>query len=191
MPDPLELALNLQNVDELHLNAPGLWVEWFPCTRPEVLSRYVDAVRGVLAGTHRILQHHRQGRLIKSYLQRPAGTSWATIARYYPGISLPFRTCETTVVANSPAVHQALQLPSHGSFQSIRSVVPLGALKSRDLDEENVDTWLRLYDEQMNHIRHHGSLRAQSTNRIVAVSAPVLAVPSTANLPAPPRYRPW
>ena len=99
-----EVALNLQNVDELHLNAPGLCVEWFPCTKPEVLIRYVDAVRGVLAGSHRILQHHRKGCLIKSYLQRPAGESWETIARYYPGISLPFLTCETTVVANSPAV---------------------------------------------------------------------------------------
>jgi hypothetical protein len=24
------VSLNLQNVDELHLSAPGFWVEWFP-----------------------------------------------------------------------------------------------------------------------------------------------------------------
>jgi len=99
-----EVSLNLQNVDELHLNAPGLWVEWFPCTKPDVLTSYVEAVRGVIAGSHRILQYRRRGRLIKSYLQRPVGESWETIARYYPGISLSFLRCETTVVANSPAV---------------------------------------------------------------------------------------
>jgi hypothetical protein len=99
-----EVSLNLQNVDELHLNAPGLSVEWFPCTKPDVLTRYVDAVRGVIAGSHRILQYRRRGRLIKSYLQRPLGESWETIARYYPGIALPFLRCETTVVANLPAV---------------------------------------------------------------------------------------
>ncbi len=99
-----EVVLNLQNVDELHLNAPGLWVEWFPCTEPEVLTGYVDAVRGLIEGSHRILQHRRKGRLLKSYLQRPAGETWQTIARYYPGISLPFLKTETTVVANSSAV---------------------------------------------------------------------------------------
>jgi hypothetical protein len=99
-----EIDLNLQNVDELHLNASGLWAEWFPCTKPDVLTRYVEAVRGVLAGSHRILQHRRGGRLVKSYLQRPVGESWETIARYSPGISLPFLRCETTVVANSPAI---------------------------------------------------------------------------------------
>jgi hypothetical protein len=99
-----EVSLNLQNDDELHLSAPGFWVEWFPCTKPDVLTQFIDAARGVLAGSHRILQYRRRGRLIKSYLQRPAGQSWETIARYYPGISLPFLRCETSVVANSRAV---------------------------------------------------------------------------------------
>ena len=102
-----EVALNLQNIDELHLNAPGLWVEWFPCTKPEVLTRYVEAVCGLLSGSSRILQHHRKGRLVKSYLQRPIGESWETIASYFPGISLPFIPCETVAVSNSPAAQQA------------------------------------------------------------------------------------
>ncbi len=98
-----EVSLNLQNRDELQLSAPGFWMEWFPCTEPDVVTDYVEAVRGVIAGSYRILQHHRRGRLIKSFLQRPAGDSWETVARYYPGISLPFLRCETTVVANSSA----------------------------------------------------------------------------------------
>ncbi|MHA7839798.1 MAG: hypothetical protein ACX98W_20230 [bacterium] len=51
------------------------------------------------------------------------------------------------------------------------------------MDDEKVDTWLRLYEGQIQHVRHHESLRAQSTNLIVAVSAAVLAFLSTANLP--------
>lgn len=51
------------------------------------------------------------------------------------------------------------------------------------MENENRDTWLRLYEGQINHVRHHESLRAQSTNLIVAVSAAVLAFLSTADLP--------
>ena len=96
-----EVGLNLQNNDELHINAPGFWVEWFPCTKTEILTQYIDAVRGLLDGSHRILQHHRSGRLVKSFLQRPAGDSWETIARYYLGFSFPFLRCETSVLQNS------------------------------------------------------------------------------------------
>ncbi len=96
-----EVSLNLQNVDELHINAPGLWVEWFPCTNPKVLTRYLDAVTGLLDGSYRILQHWRKGRLVKSYLQRPTRSSWETVASYYPGISLPFIRLEKRIIQNS------------------------------------------------------------------------------------------
>src|SRR5258707_13538342 len=37
--------LNLQG-DELHLSASRFWVEWFPCTKPEKVDRYFEAVSG-------------------------------------------------------------------------------------------------------------------------------------------------
>src|SRR5437867_5046898 len=33
-----DVDLNLQNVDELHLNAADLWVEWFPCADTAVVE---------------------------------------------------------------------------------------------------------------------------------------------------------
>ncbi|MHA7838725.1 MAG: hypothetical protein ACX98W_14815 [bacterium] len=61
--------------------------------------------------------------------------------------------------------------------------MPLDAVQVRDRGDEKVDTWLRLYEGQIQHVRHHESRRAQSTNLIVAVSAAVLACLSTADLP--------
>jgi hypothetical protein len=38
-----------------------------------------------------------------------------------------------------------------------------------------IEVWMRMYEEQVRHARHHEALRAQSTNVIVAISAAVLA----------------
>ena len=54
-----DVHLNLQNSDELHLNAAALWVSWFPCTEPDVTRAYLDSVCGLLAGRYRILEHRR------------------------------------------------------------------------------------------------------------------------------------
>lgn len=51
------------------------------------------------------------------------------------------------------------------------------------MDGGEIDTWLRLYESQIHHVQHHESLRAQSTNLIVAVSGAVLAFLATADLP--------
>jgi len=41
--------------------------------------------------------------------------------------------------------------------------------------QESAEIWLRMYEEQIRHGRHHEALRSQSTNMIVAISAALLA----------------
>lgn len=43
-------------------------------------------------------------------------------------------------------------------------------------DEKNAEIWVRMYEEQMRHGRHHEELRTQSTNIIVAISAALIAL---------------
>lgn len=43
------------------------------------------------------------------------------------------------------------------------------------MTEKNLDHWSRMYLEQVTHARHHETLRAQSTNLVVVVSAALLA----------------
>lgn len=47
--------------------------------------------------------------------------------------------------------------------------------KAVGMSEKNLDHWSRMYQEQIFHVRHHETLRAQSTNLIVVVSATLLA----------------
>ncbi len=76
------LNLNLQG-DELHLSVNGVfWVEWFPCTKPEVARAYAEAVKGLLSGQFRIVEFLQGGRPVKTILQRPTGEGWAVVARW-------------------------------------------------------------------------------------------------------------
>ena len=74
--------LCLQNHDELHLAIGSFWCEWFPCTLPEKVERYVSAVCGYLSGEYRIIEGRRAGRCIRAKLQRPTGDSWETVASW-------------------------------------------------------------------------------------------------------------
>ncbi len=73
--------LNLQG-DELHLSASRFWVEWFPCTKPEKVDRYFEAVSGLLSGEFRILEHWRGRRPVKAQLQRPIRGAWESLATW-------------------------------------------------------------------------------------------------------------
>lgn len=42
------------------------------------------------------------------------------------------------------------------------------------MPDQNAEVWLRMYEEQVQHARHHETLRSQSTNLIIAVSAALL-----------------
>ena len=43
------------------------------------------------------------------------------------------------------------------------------------MEEKHQEVWLRMYEEQVRHGRHHEALRSQSTNLIIAISAALLA----------------
>ena len=58
------------------------WVEWFPCTKPEVARAYAEAVKGLLSGQFRIVEFLQGGRPVKAILQRPTGEGWAVVARW-------------------------------------------------------------------------------------------------------------
>ena len=85
-----DVALNLQNHDELHLCAAGLWSSWFPCTDPKLAEALFEAASGLLLGHLRILEHWRGTSLAKAELQRPEGDSWKTIYTSGPYSSEPF-----------------------------------------------------------------------------------------------------
>ena len=88
------MNLNLQG-DELHLSAHVFWLEWFPCTQPDVVEAYREAVHGLLSGVYRIREHYRGSRAFKAELQKPDGGGWQTIGTWY-GLAwpLPRRTVE-------------------------------------------------------------------------------------------------
>ena len=77
-----KVHLKLQNQNELHLVVSASLYQWFwfPCSNPEQVERYVEAVSGLLSGEFRIVEHWRGKRLVKAPLQRPDGSDWKTIA---------------------------------------------------------------------------------------------------------------
>jgi hypothetical protein len=84
-----DVFLYLSNVDELHLSAGALWVEWFPCTRHERTQEFFDAVVGLLSGRYRILEYRRGRRPVSALLQRPEADGWATV-HSWSTVSLPW-----------------------------------------------------------------------------------------------------
>ncbi len=72
------MNLNLQG-DALHLTAGALWLEWFPCTRTDVVQAYREAAHGLLSGMYRIRELHRGDRPFKAELQKPEQDGWRTI----------------------------------------------------------------------------------------------------------------
>ena len=99
-----DVHLNLQNVDELYLNIACVFcVSWFPCTDGDVSERFVEAVCGVLSGAFRVLAVYSGPRHLKSYLQRPQGAQWETIASHHNSFALPFSRRRKAVIQNVTA----------------------------------------------------------------------------------------
>jgi hypothetical protein len=92
---PIQPGLNqkvwlcLQNGDELHFAVSNFWLEWFPCTKPERVKSFVDAVVGFLSGKYRIIEHFRGTKCFKAELQMPESDGWQTIGTRWK-FSLPF-----------------------------------------------------------------------------------------------------
>ena len=74
--------LDLQNLDVLHLEASAFWCEWFPCTNPKKVDKYLEAVSGLLSGEFRILEHWRGRRPVRAQLQRPSRGGWENVASW-------------------------------------------------------------------------------------------------------------
>lgn len=84
-----KIWLCVQNNDELHFSVGYFWLEWFPCTKPENVVSYIEAVTGFLAGNYRILEHYKGKKCVKAELQKPQGNDWKTIGTWAK-LSLPF-----------------------------------------------------------------------------------------------------
>jgi hypothetical protein len=81
--------LCLQNLNELHFSVGSFWLEWFPCTNPQRVDSYVDAVVGYLLGKYRVLEHYRCAKCVKAELQAPEGANWRTLGTWRT-LHLPF-----------------------------------------------------------------------------------------------------
>jgi hypothetical protein len=83
-------------------------VEWFPCTEPENVGRYFDAVSGLLSGEFRILEHWRGSRPVKAQLQRPISggwesvTTWRDVSAIVPWPKKTFKVVQNKSSAQSP-----------------------------------------------------------------------------------------
>lgn len=93
-----DLNINLQG-DELHMGTGGFWLEWFPCTKPNVVAEFQDAVQGLLSGTYRIVEHVLRGRVVKAQLQRRTDDGWRTVGTS-GGLYLPIGRKTTRVLQN-------------------------------------------------------------------------------------------
>ena len=103
----VDVLLNLQNEDELHLCIGGhFWCEWFPCTRAEVAEDYFDVISGFITARYRILDFYRGEGCSKSLLQREDHGRWKTItsSRHLGGGGWPWskRRQEEIRNANKP-----------------------------------------------------------------------------------------
>lgn len=83
-----KIWLCLQNGDELGFSVGHFYCEWFPCTKPDRVGKYLAAVAGFLSGNYRILEHYSGKRCYKAKLQRPEGDSWRTIATRFFGFGI-------------------------------------------------------------------------------------------------------
>jgi hypothetical protein len=78
-----KLWLCLQNQDELGISVGRhFYIEFFPCTKPDRVEKYLDAVTGFLSGRYRVLEYYRGSTCYRAQLQKPEGDRWRTIANW-------------------------------------------------------------------------------------------------------------
>ncbi len=121
-----EVHLNLQNVDELHLSASALRVEWFPCTKPNKVEEYFEAVSGLLSGQYRILEHRRGKRAVRAELQRADASGFETITNWLDiSVLIPWPRKHLRSCGTSPVGHRVPSWPANpplpGSPESLAS----------------------------------------------------------------------
>jgi hypothetical protein len=78
-----KLWLCLQNQDELGVSVGRhFYIEFFPCTKPDRVEKYLDAVTGFLSGRYRVLEYYRGSTCYSAQLQKPEGDRWRTVANW-------------------------------------------------------------------------------------------------------------
>ena len=78
-----QLWLCLQNGDELGFSVGRhFYIEFFPCTKPDRVKEYFDAVTGFLSGQYRVREYYRGSTCYRAQLQKPEGDRWRTIASW-------------------------------------------------------------------------------------------------------------
>jgi TATA-box binding protein (TBP) (component of TFIID and TFIIIB) len=95
-----DINLNLQT-DELHMSTEFFSGSWFPIKHPEVISLFIDAVKGLITGDYRILQYWNGNKLLKSYLQKPADKDWKTICKANNSITFPWTNLTELIIRNT------------------------------------------------------------------------------------------
>jgi hypothetical protein len=78
-----QLWLCLQNRNELGFSiGRHFYIEFFPCTSPDRVEKYLDAVTGFLSGQYRVLEYYRGSTCYRAQLQKPEGDGWHTTANW-------------------------------------------------------------------------------------------------------------
>ena len=99
-----DIYLNLQNEDELHISTHDIWCEWFPIS-DNVVTDYIDAVKGLITGEYRILKFARAGTVYKAFLQKQTGDRWVTVFRDLKKFRFPWTRLETQIIRNTNDKH--------------------------------------------------------------------------------------
>ncbi len=68
--------------DELHFSVSHFYLEWFPCTKPDVVKDYIETVSGFLSGEYRVLELYAGTKCVKAKLQAPKNGDWSTIGTW-------------------------------------------------------------------------------------------------------------
>ncbi len=74
-----DVSFNLQNNDELHLEAEGLWISFLPCSEPKAKNAFMDSVRGLLSGRYQIAFHSIGPFSLGATLQKSDDGNWKSI----------------------------------------------------------------------------------------------------------------
>ncbi len=95
-----DINLNLQNDDELHISTSFIWCQLFPADSQELVGAFTDAVQGLITGDYRILQFIKDGKVYKSFLQRPENNGWVTVYRHIHKLAFPWTRLEKNIIQN-------------------------------------------------------------------------------------------
>lgn len=96
-----ELALGLQNADELNIGVGEFWSYFFPFEK--VRSLVSSVLDGLVTGDCRLVTHTRRGRVIKRVLEQRAHGKWRGIYTAYAVLDLPFMPRTSTCLYNEDA----------------------------------------------------------------------------------------